>query len=118
MTFTFFPYWWGAKPDWKDRALLDDVDDLFVHFLRAGAARVLVPVRPSYEQTVLHYIESGQLWIDGDPPPITSERYLPMLEELRAAENFPPAGGPVGDPWEVRVPTTLVHLRADNTLPK
>jgi hypothetical protein len=118
MTFTFLPYYWGAKAGWKDRVLLDDADDLFARFLRAGAVRVAFPVRPNFESAVLHYIETGKLWTQGEAPPITSERYLPMLEELRNAATFPSEGVPVGKPWEIRVPTTLVKLRSDDTLPR
>src|SRR5262249_35758985 len=99
------------------RVLLDDVDDVFALFLRAGAVRVAFPVRPNFEAAVLHYLDTGELWTQGDPPPIVSERYLPMLEELRNAAAFPADGIPVGKPFEIRVPTTLVKLRPDDKLP-
>jgi hypothetical protein len=118
MTFTFLPYYWGAKEGWKDRVLLDDVDDLFARFLRAGAVRVAFPARPNFEAAVLHYLDTGELWAEGNPPPIVSERYLPLLEELRKAATFPPEGIPVGEAWEIRVPTTLVKLRPDDKLPR
>jgi hypothetical protein len=117
MIFEFIPYYWGAKSGWKDRILLDDVDDLFAQFLRAGAVRVSFPVRRNFEPAVLHFIETGQLWKDGDPPPVASERFAPMLEEIRQAAEFPDDGVAVGEPWDVRTPTTLVKLRKDDQLP-
>lgn len=118
MIFEFIPYYWGAKPGWKDRVLLDDTDDLFAQFLRAGAVRVSFPVRRNFEPAVLHFIETGQLWTLGDPPPVVSERFAPMLEEIRQAAEFPDDGVAVGEPWDVRTPTTLVKLRKDDELPK
>lgn len=117
MTFTFLPYYWAEKAGWRNRLMLDDVDDLFAQFLRAGAVEVAFPARPNFELGVLHYLETGQLWASGDPPPLVGEKYLPMLEELRTAEKFPTEGIPVGEPWDLRVPTTLVKLRRDDALP-
>jgi hypothetical protein len=118
MTFTFFPYYWGAKNGWRDRVLLDDVDDLFAQFLRAGAVQVSFPIRPNYEAGVLHWLDTDELWNEGDPPPLVSEKYLPLLEEMRNAAQFPAEGVAVGDPYPVRVPTTLVKLRPDDKLPQ
>jgi hypothetical protein len=60
MTYWFYPYFWGRSELWADRLKLDDADPLHQHFLRAGAARVLVPVTPGYEERVLHYMyEAG-----------------------------------------------------------
>lgn len=56
MTYWFYPYFWGRSELWADRLRLADADPLHQHFLRAGAARVLVPVTPGYEERVLHYL--------------------------------------------------------------
>jgi len=55
----------GWKPGWKNKFLLDDVDPQFGAFLRAGAARVVFPVRPCFEAALLHYLETGEIWNGG-----------------------------------------------------
>ena len=34
----FYPYYWGRKSNWTERALLDDPDPLFADFIKAGAS--------------------------------------------------------------------------------
>ena len=46
----FYPYFWGRKPLWVTKLLLDDTDPLFAEFLRAGEARAVVPVRPGFSR--------------------------------------------------------------------
>lgn len=118
MTYFFYPYFWAAKDTWAQRSLLDDTDDPdFANFLRAGGARVVFPVRPGFEKAVIHYLETGLIWDGGDPPDISSSLYLPIVDEVAEAEQRPGDEVPVGDPWDVKVPTSLVHLRADDSLP-
>ena len=114
----FYPYFWGLKKAWGRRALLDDVDPLFADFLRAGAARLVFPVRPGFEAAVVHYLETGEIWNGGVPPDITSSQYVPIIKEIQEAQGAPQGEVPVGEPWLVRLPTTLVKLRANDDLPK
>ena len=65
ITYTFYPYFWGWKQAWNKRMLLDDNDPHFADFLRAGAARVVFPVRPGFEEAVAHYLETGEIWAGG-----------------------------------------------------
>jgi hypothetical protein len=113
----FYPYFWGWKPGWKNRMLLDDVDPLFGGFLRAGAARVVFPVRPGFEAAVIHYLETGEIWNGGPPPDISSSLYVPIIKEIQEATGAPGDEVPVGDPWLVHLPTTLVRLRPNDDLP-
>lgn len=62
MTYVFYPYFWGNKEDWVMLSKLDDEDQLFSRFLQAGASRVLVPVRPGFEKTVIDYLELETEW--------------------------------------------------------
>jgi hypothetical protein len=118
LVYFFYPYFWGWKPAWKLRALLDDVDPDFADFLRAGAARVVFPVRPGFEGAVAHYLETGEIWNGGPPPDITSPLYVPIVKEIQEATGAPGNEVPVGDPWLVRLPTTLVRIRPNDDLPE
>lgn len=117
LAYFFYPYFWGWKPGWRNRMLLDDVDAEFADFLRAGAARVVFPVRPGFESAVVHYLETGEIWEGGPPPDISDLTYVPIVKEIQEAEGAPGNEVPVGEPWLVRLPTTLAKLRPDDELP-
>jgi hypothetical protein len=114
----FYPFFWGWKPGWKNRMLLDDVDPPFSDFLRAGAARVVFPVRPGFEAAVIHYLDTGELWDGGPPPDISSSLYVPIVTEIQEATGAPGTEVAVGDPWLVNLPTTLVRIRPNDDLPE
>lgn len=117
IAYVFYPYFWARKARWPMLVQIEDPDPVHREFLQAGAARVLVPVRPGYESAVLHYLESGAIWSGGGPPQVADPTYLPIVEELRELQGGGDAGTPVGEPWEVRLPTTLVMLQEDASLP-
>lgn len=184
MTYLFYPYFWGRKANWLDIFPLEDVDAKFTDFLRAGAARVVLPVTPAYAEAVLEFLVSGQV-PDGPALGIDGALFRSIAAEVRrqqgnvfvaragtltvqggsrdvvgAGTDFGPddvdrelrvggavhritavssdtsiriapahagadlAGAPfevgpklVGQPWPVRVPTSLVYLRDDGAVP-
>jgi hypothetical protein len=118
MIYLFYPYFWGTKFFWLFKLRLDEFDSRFKDFLKAGEARVTVPVRPGFEKAVAHYLETGELWNGTDPLDITSDTYLPIMKEIQERDAVPGTEVPYGDPWEVRLPTTLVALRDDGKLPR
>ncbi len=117
MMYVFYPYFWARKASWSQRVLFTDNDPQFQAFLKAGAARVVVSVRPGFELAVAHFMETGQIWNGGDPPTISDPTYVSIVDEIKAQENAPQGQVPQGDPWDVRVPTTLVKLRMADSLP-
>ncbi|MEK6227569.1 MAG: hypothetical protein AABM40_14910, partial [Chloroflexota bacterium] len=117
MMFFFYPYFWGRKYNWPNRALLQDVDPLFADFIRAGSARVVLAVRPGFEHAIAHFLDTGEIWDGGDLPPITSPLYVSIIEEIRERDAAPGTEVAQGDPWDVRLPTTLIKLRPEASLP-
>jgi hypothetical protein len=117
MTWRYAPYFWGRKPYWVQTLLRDDPDSVFSDFLQAGAARALVSVRPGFEASVLAFMLDGTVPTVDALTEITSPLYLPLLQELREPDTALDKGKPYGDPWELRLPTTLVALRRDGTFP-
>lgn len=119
MSFFYYPYFWGRKePYWKQKIMFNDVDAEFADFIRAGAARVQLPVRPGFEEAVDHYTKTCEPWNGGELPSITDELYLPFVEEHKAQLGAPGDEVPVGDPWPVIVPTNLVYLKDSAELPR
>jgi hypothetical protein len=118
MMYLFYPYYWSRRTTWYDQALADNPDPLFAEFLKAGAARVVIPVRPQLEGDLRYFLMTGQIWGGGAMPEITDTDYLPITEEIRDRDEAPGTEVPQGDPWEVTLPTTLIRLRADDILPE
>ncbi len=117
MTWLTYPYFWGRKGRWEDMITYEDTDPLFNQFLKAGYCRVSVPARPGFEGAIDHFMNHGELWMGGSLPAISSPLYLPIADELAERLDRPGEEIPEGEPWTFRLPTTLVHLRADDRLP-
>jgi len=117
MMYFFYPYFWGRKANWLKRALLQDVDPVFAEFIKAGSARIVVSVRPGFEKAVAHFLETAQVWDGGDLPDTTSPLYVSIIEEIRERDKAPGSEVAQGDPWDVRLPTTLILLRDKPGLP-
>lgn len=120
MTYVLYPYFWGRKARWISALHLTDPDPDFAAFLKAGAARVQVPVRPGFESAIAYYCQTGKIWNGEDPPLIDDDLYVPIVEEI--TENlgklddgvpYPEGSGP----WEVRIPTSLVLVQNLEEIP-
>lgn len=117
MMYVFYPYYWGRKAGWTGRSTLQDVDPEFAEFLRAGAARVVVPTRPGFEAAIAHFLDTGEIWQGADPPALTSPMYVSIVQEIKERDAAPGTEVPQGPSWDVRLPTTLIRLRPDGSLP-
>ena len=108
MSYNFYPYFWSRKSEWKTIYRLEDADPIFTQFLQAGYARVIVPVRVGFEKAALRYAADGTIWEGGDPPSINDPYYVSLIDELEE-----PVGTAEGDPWQIRIPTSLTILQKD-----
>ncbi|HEY8783839.1 MAG TPA: hypothetical protein VIM16_19575 [Mucilaginibacter sp.] len=124
MAYIFYPYYWGRRSTWLEGLNLKNDDPLFLNFLQAGYARVVVPVRLGFEKAVHFYLHTGLPWLGGGLPSIGDKTqnplYLDIAEEIKAITG----GGepnetetPIGDPWDIKLPTTLIKLRKDDLVP-
>jgi hypothetical protein len=110
MSYNLYPYYWGDRQDWANLYSYDDTTDpLFRNFMQAGMARVIVTVRPGFEEAVRYYMQTGQIWNGGEVPVIEDELYLSLVDELRQ-----PKGEKLGKAWPTRVPTPLTILQAQS----
>lgn len=90
--FFSFPYFWDRLQNWQYKRFLMHPDSIHRDFLRAGCARVVLPVRPGFETSFAMLMETG----DGNAPPDTTYPYVTIGEEIRNYamtnyENIPPA---------------------------
>jgi hypothetical protein len=116
MQYTFYPYYWTRKEDWASLSQVEEVDPLFGWFLRAGAARVVIPVRPGWETRVVNYALDRQI-----PRGTTLDDplYYSIDEEIREQQaDVDTEGKPTGVPWRVTLPTDLVYVQDDEAIPR
>ncbi len=108
MSYIFYPFYWAGSEKWTRLYNFDNEDKLFKSFLQAGMARVIVTVRPGFEETVMHYMETGQIWNGSEVPVIGDDLYLSIIEELKVPEYT------IDEIWETKVPTSLTIIQADS----
>jgi hypothetical protein len=118
LSWVTYPYFWGRKPTWLMKVAIEDDDGDFQDFLKAGYLRVQIPIRAGFEPALDHFRVFGEPWLGGPLPSISDDLYLPIADEIAERLDRPGDEVPVGEPWEVRVATTLVKLRADDKLPQ
>lgn len=110
MSYNFYPYYWGSRNNWIELFQSEDDDAIFRNFMQAGMARVLVTVRPGFEDAVMHYMRIGQIWNGGQVPVIGDKLYLSIADELKEQEYT------VAETWESVVPTSLIAIQKDGVL--
>ncbi|AFQ19605.1 hypothetical protein P9Y62_02515 [Bacillus thuringiensis] len=123
MTYIYYPYFWGRKKNWIEVSKISDPDPLFMQFLNAGYARVVVPVPLAYKDAVLSLLQSKttdlsekvkEIW---ERPTINDPLYVSIEHEIRNQTDDLAGAKPEGKPWEFTLPTTLVWLQPDPQLP-
>lgn len=107
MSYIFYPFYWGTGKDWETLYGGNADDTLFAKFIQSGLARVVITVRPGFEDAVNWFLNTGQIWNGmSSPPVIGDDMYLSIVEELQEPEYF------VEGSWETRVPSTLTVIQA------
>jgi hypothetical protein len=117
MMYFYYPYFYGRLARWGELVLIQDLDPQFEQFLKAGAARVVIPVRPGFEAALAHYHETGDVWMGEEMPDMFSDLYVSIIDEIKA-RNFAPGDEVCVAEWDVKLPTTLVMLKDDALLPE
>jgi hypothetical protein len=115
--YEFLPYYWAGAERWAETAIASSSDAVFEGFLRAGSATVVVPVRPGYERPFLFFLKTGLLWGGRYLPLFTDPDVLAVYEDVEQATQIDPPVQ-VGETWIVRLPTSMVMLQEDDTLPE
>jgi Type II secretion system (T2SS), protein G len=82
MMFLLYPYFWSHTSRWEFKKYLDHPDFLHRIFLKAGSARVVLTIRPSFERDFVSFLETGTL--DGLPQ---THPYMTIATEMQAFAN-------------------------------
>ncbi|CEJ68013.1 hypothetical protein BN1195_00295 [Chryseobacterium oranimense G311] len=109
LSYNLYPYYWGSKQNWMNLYQSEDIDPLFRAFMQSGMARVVVTVRPGFEEAVQFYMATGKIWNGGEVPVIGDDLYLSIVDEMKE-----PKGLKQGKAWITRLPTALNILQAES----
>jgi hypothetical protein len=116
LSWVAYPYFWADRQRWAELMDLETVDPELGRFVRAGSVRVVVPARPGFAGAVAHWLLYRQPWRGGPAPLPGSPLYVSIAQEIRDQAEPPPDGEP-GESWEVVLPTALMWLEEDASLP-
>ncbi len=105
MSYNFYPFYWGNKAQWSQLYQQQVDDPLFRAFLQSGMARVVVTVRPGFEEAVMYYMGTGRIWLGGNAPVIGDDLYMSIVEELKTTEYL------LDGEWFTKLPTTLTVIQ-------
>ena len=87
MVYEFYPYHWAATTHWTDLYNLSDTDPLFQNFLKAGYARILVPVTPGYNLAATNFVTLGT-------PDLNDLAALPVIDIINGMDEDAPTVAP------------------------
>jgi len=98
LLYFLYPYFWGSEGQGREKMLFEHPDPEHQNFLRAGYCRVVITVRPGFEEDFTRLVETGSLKGIGSPQNVYTSPYLPIAEEIanRALTNY--AGIPPANP--------------------
>ena len=118
IVYFFYPYFWGWKHGVEEPAV--------ARRRRSAVRRLLARRRGARGIPGAARLRGRSDPLPGDrrrsgtaapPPDISSSLYVPIVTEIQESTGAPGNEEPVGDPWLVRLPTTLVRLRPHNDCP-
>ncbi len=87
INYVLYPYFWTDTDRWDLKQALDHPDYVHRNFLRAGAARVVLTIRPGFEPAFLSFMETS----DTEERLPDEHPYMRLAEEVRAMaeERYP-----------------------------
>jgi hypothetical protein len=95
--FLSYPYFWDACQNWPFKRFLMHPDPVHREFLRAGATRVVLTIRPGFEEQFMVLTQTGKLErdptksIDSTAAPYVSVGQELHNQDLTNYQNIPPA---------------------------
>jgi hypothetical protein len=92
LLYFLYPYFWGSEVIGREKLLFEHADPEHERFLRAGYARIVLPVRPGFEEEFTSLVENGTL--SGH----LSSPYLPIAQEIANFTRTNYAGIPPANP--------------------
>jgi hypothetical protein len=111
----------GSKLDFANMADIMPIDEnIFSAFLQAEGARIIIPVKPEYNHTILFFLKTGLIWMGKDHLVPALNDQVSLIAELKHLYDKPGLNDKILHTWEFTVPTLLqllcndIHLHVPN----
>jgi hypothetical protein len=101
-----YPYFWDDNQLWDFKKFLYHPDSTHRTFLRSGAARVVLTIRPGFEASFTSLIESGSFGALPGPHP-----YVTIAQEIQNFANTNYPGFPPANPEQNARPLLYLEQR-------
>jgi hypothetical protein len=103
---SLYPYFWDDTSEEQGKMLFDHPDPVHCEFLRAGAAKVTLPIQPGFESDIISLLEYSEI---KDLP--ASNGYRKVVEQVQSEHKARQSSGPDRlDEWEECTPTGAMDL--------
>jgi len=122
MNYFLYPYHWARRASWRVRTAVDAVDSRHKAFLEAGAARVIVPVTPGFEDKVAWFLDESNAEVNElerilakpptTPPSASTGRFRDLWMELLTDHKADLARG--SGSLDVKNGSAQVKINADS----
>ncbi len=89
---------------------MSDKDRIFADFISCGAARVQVPVRPEFLESIIGFLQTGEFQGDASAALLEGQPVFSITDDFKRSMGVYTSGTPIGAPFEFKLPTTLVIL--------
>jgi hypothetical protein len=106
LLYFLYPYFWGSETLGRDKMLFTHSDPEHERFLRAGYARIVLAVRPGFEEEFTRVIEQGAIAQRQTTP------YLTVAQEIANFARTNYAGIPPANPEQHARPLLFPEQRA------
>ncbi|MGZ8915770.1 MAG: type II secretion system protein GspG [Candidatus Binatia bacterium] len=106
LLYFLYPYFWGSETIGRDKLLFEHNDTEHERFLRAGYARIVLPVRPGFEQSFTKLMEEGTL------QGVSTQPYITIAEEIANFARTNYSGIPPANPEQHARPLLYPEQRA------
>jgi hypothetical protein len=116
LQYVAYPYYWAEAVRWPALMGYDHADPHVREFVRSGAVRMVVPVRPDLSEAVLFFLATGVPWFAGSAPIPGEPGYIAIADEIRNS-RVDGDGEKVVREFRFRLPTSLSILQETGTLP-
>jgi hypothetical protein len=103
--FFTYPYFWDHNKLWDFKKFLYHPDPTHRMFLRSGAARVVLTIRPEFEKSFSQVVESAGATLPGSHP------YVTIAQEIQDFANTNYPGFPPANPEQNARPQLYLEQR-------
>jgi hypothetical protein len=122
LIYVVYPYFWTHEKRWEAKDDIRHPDFVHQTFLRGGAARAVLTIRPGFELDFCAYVKNAAL----NMPLPANHPYVTVVEELKALAQtsypYTPAANPpdpanIVDTWYEFTPTGGMYVEELQILP-